>query len=206
MDLLNDQGGSQLSVSAISRKAGVAQSTFYVHFKDLPQLLRALGDELAVRRGIAVREARREVREQTDAERVRETFRIPLEEMTRNPDWYRMGLRVKHDPGSALGDVVREMQSRERRDLVEDLVLAGYQVDKPEEQRSAAMIADCLAAMTEILALGHIEGRYPDVEEILDVLVRIFFEGVISFFPPPVVARASVADASGPEVPDGGTS
>jgi TetR/AcrR family transcriptional regulator, fatty acid biosynthesis regulator len=183
MDLLNSEGGSRLSASAISRKAGVAQSTFYVHFHDLPELLRALGDELAVRRGVAVREARRKVREQPDAERVRETFRIPLEEMTSNPDWYQMGLRVRHDPSSPLGDVVREMLRREREDLVDDLRLAGYDMNTAAGERGARMIADCLAAMTESLAQGHVEGRYPDVEEILDVLVRIFFEGVASSFP-----------------------
>jgi TetR/AcrR family transcriptional regulator, fatty acid biosynthesis regulator len=184
MELLDERGGSKLSVSAISRRAGVAQSTFYVHFSDLGELLRVLGDEMAVRRGIAVREARRRVREQTDVERVRETFRIPLEEMTSNPDWYRMGLRVKHDPESPLGEVVREMVARERQDLVEDLVLAGYPVDTPVKNRSAEMVADCLAAMTEALARGNIEGRYPDTDELLDVLVQIFFEGVIAFFEP----------------------
>jgi TetR/AcrR family transcriptional regulator, fatty acid biosynthesis regulator len=182
MDLLNERGGANLSVSAISRRAEMAQSSFYVHFKDLGDLLRALGDEMAVRRGIAVREARRRVRERPDVDRVRETFRIPLEEMTSNPDWYLMGLRVKHDPESPLGDVVREMLNREREDLVEDLALAGYPVDTPVGRRSAKMVADCLAAMTQVLAQGNIEGRYTNIDEILDVLVRIFFEGVSGFF------------------------
>ncbi len=191
MDLLNLEGGSRLTASAICRRAGVAQSTFYVHFPDLRALLRSLGDELAVRRGVAVREARRRVRERPDAQAVRETFRIPLEEMTSNPDWYRMGLRVRYDPSSPLGDVVREMLRREREDLVDDLRLAGYDVTTDAGERGAQMIADCLAAMTEALAEGHLDGRYPDVEEILDVLVRIFFDGIASSFP---------ADTSGHEL------
>lgn len=182
MTLLNAGGGEKLSASAVSRHAGVAQSTFYVHFRDLDHLLRSLGDELAVRRGVAVRDARRRVRERSDPERIRDTFRIPLEEMITNPDWYRAGLHARFDPDSALGDVVREMIDREREDLVEDLLLAGYTMDSTDDRRAAEMVADCLAGMTEVLARGNIEGRYPDVEQILDVLVQIFYRGVISFF------------------------
>jgi TetR/AcrR family transcriptional regulator, fatty acid biosynthesis regulator len=185
MELLDEKGGSNLSVSAVARRAGMAQSSFYVHFDDLAALLRAVGDEMAVRRGVAVRAARRKVREQPEAVRVRETFRIPLDEMLSNPDWYRAGLRVRYDPESPLGEVVREMLAKEREDLVEDLVLAGYRLEVPAGRRSAEMVADCLASMTEALAQGHIEGRYPDPEEILDVLVQIFYEGVASFFDTP---------------------
>jgi TetR/AcrR family transcriptional regulator, fatty acid biosynthesis regulator len=181
-ELLDERGGSKLSVSAIARRAGMAQSSFYVHFRDLDDLLRTLGDEMAVRRGHAVREARRRVREDPDAERVRETFRIPLEEIVSNPEWYRSGLRALYDPESPLGDVIREMLARERRDLVDDLLLAGFRTDTPSDRRSVEMIADCLAAMTEALAQGHLEGRYPELEEILDVLVQVFFEGVSSYF------------------------
>jgi TetR/AcrR family transcriptional regulator, fatty acid biosynthesis regulator len=184
MALLSGNGGDKLSVSAISRHAGIAQSSFYVHFRDLDDLLQVLGDELAVRRSSAVREARRRVREQPSAERVRDTFRIPLEQIIRNPDEYRAGLRVRFDPDSPLGSVVRDFQERERQDLVEDLVLAGYTVDTPREYRGAEMVAECLATMTEVLARGNLDGRYPDVDEILDVLVQIFFSGVASFFNP----------------------
>jgi TetR/AcrR family transcriptional regulator, fatty acid biosynthesis regulator len=180
-ELLDQHGGSKLSVSAVARRAGMAQSSFYVHFRDLDDLLRTLGDEMAVRRGRDVREARRRVREDPDAERVRETFRIPLDEIVSNPEWYRTGLRALYDPESPLGEVIREMLARERRDLVDDLLLAGFRTDAPRG-RSVEMTADCLAAMTEALAQGHLDGRYPELDEILDVLVQIFFAGVISFF------------------------
>lgn len=181
-ELLDEQGGSRLSVSAVARRAGMAQSSFYVHFDDLDALLRTLGDEMAVRRGTAVREARRRVREDPDAERVRETFRIPLEEIVSNPEWYRTGLRALYDPVSPLGEVIREMLARERRDLVDDLLLAGFRTDVPGRRRSVEMTADCLAAMTEALAQGYLDGRYTDLDEILDVLVQVFFGGFISFF------------------------
>jgi AcrR family transcriptional regulator len=180
--LLDERGGSKLSVSAIARRAGLAQSSFYDHFDDLDDLLRTLGDEMAVRRGVAVREARRQVREDRDVERVRETFRIPLDEIVSNPEWYRTGLRALYDPESPLGDVIREMLARERRDLADDLLLAGYRTDTPARRRSVEMTADCLAAMTEALAQGYIEGRYAELDEILDVLVQIFYGGFVSFF------------------------
>ena len=43
------------------------------------------------------------------------------------------------------------------------------------------MTADCLAAMTEALAQGCLDGRSTDLDEILDVFVHVFFGGFISF-------------------------
>ncbi len=35
------------------------------------------------------------------------------------------------------------------------------------------MIADVHIAATEVLALGYVSGRYPDLEEVLDMLVLV---------------------------------
>jgi hypothetical protein len=32
------------------------------------------------------------------------------------------------------------------------------------------MVADCIAAMVTALGEGHVEGRYPDLEEVVDLL------------------------------------
>jgi hypothetical protein len=32
------------------------------------------------------------------------------------------------------------------------------------------MVADCIDAMVSTLGEGHIEGRYPDLEEVIDLL------------------------------------
>ena len=49
----------------------------------------------------------------------------------------------------------------------------GYPHDGPEERRRLEMIADVHIAATEVLALGYLAGRYPDLDEVVDMLVLV---------------------------------
>lgn len=54
-----------------------------------------------------------------------------------------------------------------------ELVARGYPATTPGEQRRLEMIADIHIAATEVMTMGHITGRYPDVDEIADMLVLV---------------------------------
>lgn len=169
--ILDEKGEGGLSASAVSRAAGIGQSSFYVHFRDKHDLLAALGDEAVLRMRRMLREARRRSWEEpSDAERLRATFRIPIERTAAHPEVFRMGLRARHSR-TPLGEATRELLAGYRRDLVEDLVELGFANAAPADRRRVEMIADGYIALTEGLAIGHLEGRYPDIEEIVDVLV-----------------------------------
>ncbi|HXM56204.1 MAG TPA: TetR family transcriptional regulator [Candidatus Dormibacteraeota bacterium] len=169
--ILDEKGEGGLSASAVSRAAGIAQSSFYVHFRDKDELLAVLGDEAVLRMRSALREARRRSREEpNDRERLRATFRLPLQRIAAHPALFRLGLRARHARSSPLGEATRELLAGYRRDLFDDLVMLGFAADTPVERRRVEMIADAYIALTEGLAIGHLEGRYPDVEEIVDVL------------------------------------
>lgn len=45
-------------------------------------------------------------------------------------------------------------------------------VTDPTLRRRNEMVADCLNAMISTLAVGHTEGRYPAIEEAVDLLVH----------------------------------
>jgi TetR/AcrR family transcriptional regulator, fatty acid biosynthesis regulator len=183
LQILDERGESGLSASAVSRAAGIAQSSFYVHFRGKDDLLGSLGDEAVLRMRRLLREARRRSREEpTDLERLRTTFRLPLEAIARHPTLFRLGLRSRHEPGSPLGEATREVLAGYRRDLFDDLVMLGYASSASAERRRVEMIADGYIALTEALASGHLEGRYPDLEEIVDVLV-VFTVGPRSLLP-----------------------
>ncbi len=47
----------------------------------------------------------------------------------------------------------------------------GYPSETAADLRRLHMIADGYIALTEGFALGHLSGRHPDIEEIVDVLV-----------------------------------
>lgn len=172
LGILDAEGEAALTTTSVTREAAVAQSTFYVHFDNVDDLLVSLVDELAGERRRLTRDARRMSRaDPGDVERLRETYRIPLADLLAHPRIFRLVLRSRHDPSSPLGEWSRGLYEGSRRALVEDLVAAGMAADTPEEGRRAEMVADGIIALTESLALGHLEGRYPDVEEIIDVLV-----------------------------------
>jgi AcrR family transcriptional regulator len=181
--ILDDKGEAGLTASAVARAAGIAQSSFYVHFRDKDDLLAALGDEAVLRMRRMLREARRRSREEPDdVERLRATFRLPLERTIAHPALFRLGLRTRHDR-SPLGEATREVLSGYRRDLFEDLAVLGLPTATAAERRRVEMIADGYIALTEALIIGHLEGRYPNVEEIVDMLV-IFTYGPRTLLPP----------------------
>jgi AcrR family transcriptional regulator len=183
LQVLDERGEGGLSASAVSRAAGIAQSSFYVHFRDKADLMSSLGDEAVTHMRRVLREARRRSREApTDQERLRATFRLPLQSIAAHPALFRLGLRSRHEPASPVGEATRELLAGYRRDLFEDLVMLGYASSTPRDRRRVEMIADGYVALTEALACGHLDGRYPDLEEIVDVLV-IFTLGPHSLLP-----------------------
>ena len=76
--ILDEQGEKGLTTTAVTRRAGLAQSGFYVHFADMGELLRELVAEVWTERRHASSVARRAARADPDhsvADVVRESFR-----------------------------------------------------------------------------------------------------------------------------------
>ncbi|WP_051751931.1 TetR family transcriptional regulator [Streptosporangium amethystogenes] len=174
--ILDEEGEAGLTTVKVSKAAGIAQSSFYVHFKDRQELLRALGEQAGERLRGAMREARHRAREVPgDKERHREAFRIPLEAICRHPALFRLGLRARHDPSSPLQEFAVETAAAYRAHLVADLASFGFPTERESDRRRLEMIADGIGALTNAMAIGHIDGRYPDLEEAVDVLVAFSY-------------------------------
>jgi AcrR family transcriptional regulator len=165
---------TRLSASGVAARAGVGGATFYEHFRNLQDLLRALADELFedLREGLRTRR-REALAAPSNEEMLRQQFRTPLEIMAANPGLFRLALRVRHSSGSPLGESSRKLTGNTRGDLVSELVDRGYPAQTTDELRRLEMIADIHIAATEALALGHLSGRYPDLDELADMLVLV---------------------------------
>jgi AcrR family transcriptional regulator len=173
-DLILSRGESRVSASSVARAAGVAGATFYEHFANRDALLRALSEQLFDKLRHTLAMQRREALESPDdEERLRQEFRAPLEILAANPDLFRLALSVRHHPGSPLGDSSRKLTGNTRRDIVAELVARGYPATTPGEKRRLEMIADIHIAATESMALGLVSGRYPDIDELADMLVLV---------------------------------
>ncbi len=167
-------GESRLAASLVAQRAGVGGATFYEHFRNRDDLLRALSDDLFDELRDKLAKARREaLAAPDDKEKLRQEFRTPLEVLAANPDLFRLALRVRHHSGSPLGDSSRRLTGNTRKDLVSELVDRGYPAATPAEWRRLEMVADIHIAATEVLALGYISERYPDIDEVVDMLVLV---------------------------------
>ena len=81
--------------------------------------------------------------------------------------------------------------------LVEDLAAAGLPCASAVDRRRAEIVADT-SALAESLAIGHLEGRYLDIEEIVDTLV-LFSQGYFPLMRP--APRLATRPASVPAQP-----
>jgi AcrR family transcriptional regulator len=176
--LLGETGYGNLSASAVARAAGVAQPTFYVHFRDKDDLLRTLGEERIGALRARLRAARERVLKGEGIDAVRETFRVPLQAWTEQPGLLRLSLQEMQQPGSPIGTVARQLRDEVLRDLADDLVRFGVPASTPAEREQVEMMAESMIAQTEALALGVIEGRYAHLEAAVEILTR-FAVGVL---------------------------
>src|SRR5215472_8251088 len=138
--ILNEEGETDVSASSVARAAGIAQPSFYAHFRSKDDLLCALGQQLFEIVREALREARRQALEApSDEENLREQFRRPLQLIAANPAWFRLAMRTRHLGTSPLGQSSRALNGNTRSDLVEELLQRGYPCETPADARRLHM-------------------------------------------------------------------
>jgi AcrR family transcriptional regulator len=177
--VLRESGHGGLNVSAVAREAGVAQPTFYVHFADKEDLLRTLAYEKveAIRRPL--KEARAQIVLGRGIEAVRETFRLPLATFLEQPELFRLLVQEAYQPGSPFGEQARKLRRELEADLVEDLIALGAPAQTAGQRARLEMMAEGMVSLTETLGLGYLEGRYKDLDAVIDVLTQ-FSIGALS--------------------------
>jgi AcrR family transcriptional regulator len=176
LKLMSQSGGRQLTASAIAREAGVAQPTFYVHFRDLEDLLRSVAEIQIEELRTAFHAARSRIdlaglARGDEVEAVRDAFRVPLQAILDRPVQFRVYVQERIHADSPLGRHCRKIAEELRRDLIADLGNVDRYTGRERSAVELAMIADGLTALTEAVGLGLLERRYEDVDRAVDVLV-----------------------------------
>ncbi len=180
--LLAEKGLAGVSVSAVARAAGVAQPTFYVHFKDKSELLSTLATERLGGLRSSLRAARERLREGEGVAAIRETFRLPLETLVEQGELFRLYLQQIHQPASPMGEQARRLFDELRGDLTEDLARLGLPSRTSAEREQLEMMAESMIAQTQALGLAYLDGRYSNLEDVVEVLTK-FAVGIIGLNP-----------------------
>lgn len=170
VEIVATEGVAALTTVNVCRRVGIAQSSYYTHFGSRDELLQAIGElgTAATRR--TNRAARARFGENRDHAHLRTTMRAPLDLIRDHPELFRLGRQIRQEPPTTpLGEHARAMAAANRADLADDLMAMAAQ-DDPTLRRRYEMVADCIEAMVTALGEGHIDGRYPDIEEVVDLL------------------------------------
>jgi AcrR family transcriptional regulator len=175
--ILEADGEGALTTTAITRRAGISQSGFYNYFADMEDMLCHLIEEVERQRRSAAASARRAAREGGVLDAMRESFRETVTRTAAHPNLFRLLLRSRLDPASRVGAEARRQLATTRANFVHGLAKGRVPMATEQEQRMAGLMADGLIAATEALLVGHLDGRHPDIEEILDALM-LFATGV----------------------------
>lgn len=173
VEIVAREGIAALTTVEVCRRVGIAQSSYYSHFATRDDLLVALAEVVATHTAIPNRAARSRYASARDVPSHREMFRVPLEMISAGPELFRLTSMARAAPAdSELGAHARALDDTNRAAVAELLMdLSG--ADDPALRRRHEMVADCITAMIAALGAGHVEGRYPDLEELVDVLVLL---------------------------------
>lgn len=110
---------------------------------------------------------------------IRKRFGYPFTVMPlEHPALFRLYAQEYLHPGSPIGEQARRLRDELRSDLAEDLVRLGLPAATAGERQQVEMIAESMIVQTEALGLAYLDGRYDDLEAIVDVLTR-FAVGVL---------------------------
>jgi AcrR family transcriptional regulator len=181
--VIHRQGAAALTTGRVAQLAGVAQPTFYVHFKGMDEALQQVSDWVAGELGHAFDPSPADARENVE-QAIEQAVNTCARSLVRDRKIAEVFLRHRRDATSPMG--LRWMALIENlRDRMEQLVL---QFDPKRPATDACVHAELLVSAAIGLAEAFVDGRIED----LDLATSMATRSVLAS----IQAGRAVADAA----------
>jgi len=127
LKVLHNEGASALTTGRIAESAGVAQPTFYVHFSGIEEALQAAATTVCDRWLVGVHAARQGIDRSSGVRpSVHGIVASYVDTLLEDPKGAELFLRHRRDATSPLGRTFAKLAEKVRRDMIEDLAVAGH--------------------------------------------------------------------------------
>jgi AcrR family transcriptional regulator len=171
MAVLLEHGPEGLTTGAVTKRVGVAQPTFYVHFSDMDELLRELATDIVERLRKTLHEARAPLRGSADlAGDSRQAYRLSVRATVKHADLLRLFLAEQHRPKSTLGECARQLLRSLHEDLVADVSAMPFTTGLSKGQ--LRLMADAVIAMIMQWGLALADKREASEDTVVEMLAR----------------------------------
>ncbi len=153
--IVRREGVESLTTIRIMEVAGFAQSSFYVHFRNVPECLRAAAEQVAgsIRRFVAEHRRQTSASAAAGLQALVGHYAAVLRLFEEEQEFAELFLRHRRDV-SALGEVMRRLHQELRTDLEADLLRTAEAAGLPPAARDRVRLqADFLLA--QVLAAGE---------------------------------------------------
>lgn len=171
-ELLAGHGPEGLTTGRVAQRAGVAQATFYVHFRDLDQLLAEVATGIVDQVQAALTRQRRRFAEGDRlGPDIRESYRLSLAAIEEHAPLLRRFLAESLGGDGVLAVCGRALMADLTSQLHADLRALPLTAALDDERLRLG--ADAVVGLTVHTGLGLAEGRLPDREAALDMLCRV---------------------------------
>jgi TetR/AcrR family transcriptional regulator, fatty acid biosynthesis regulator len=170
--LLREEGIAALSTVNITKKAGIAQSGFYMHFEDLDDCKKVAAEAIAKDFRDYVNEHRRQMHETDpdDLVLMKKHYEEILSIWKNERHLVEIFLRYRRD-FSPLGEVMKNLSNQFRSDLAEDLqnILALKGIENIKTSR-IKILADLIIGNISTVGEAIIEDEITDLPEAAEIL------------------------------------
>ena len=180
LELIVEEGSIGFSMNKVTKRAGIAQPSFYNHFDDLEGLFEAMFEVSKDRYFYPLRNAFVELMQTAQMDNIYDIFlrmyTLGLEMIREQGALYRMVLAERAQMHSRFGQHVRTFIEDIQQEWITISLDFGIMEDTPESRMKYRVGLDAMFAMLEGFAIHYIDGRYKTIEQPAALMSKFTFD------------------------------